>query len=273
MKTKFFLASTILALAFGTTAALSTTKIEAKPVEATNDIGTLYLNANIWDTSGAKFSCYYWNDSQSVKGFVQSFMSKVSGSVYSIELPADADNVIFVRNTNAATTPIDWNTAMWNQSIDIDLDTMGENNCYKITNWDVGEGRSGGVWEKYTYVADSTLDAGMPVYLQFTTAAKELMDNTEGGVRIAIYTWGDAAGLGEMHWVYGAYQDEGQGGLWEGVLPGTGKVSGFKFISFKADFEFPASAAEITDENFWNNEKCVYQSPDVRINENNDEKI
>ena len=115
----------------------------AKEVEAAN-ISTgdvLYLNAGgttYWEQGGAKFSAYFFNSSTNKNAWATEFSKKDSkNKYYKFTAPNGTwTNVIFVRNTSAATSP-SW--TMWNQTGDLKYD--GTKNLFNINSSKIA-------WEK-----------------------------------------------------------------------------------------------------------------------------
>ena len=106
---------------------------------------TVYLNgggSSLWNQAGAEFFAHTWGGAEAVA--VK--MTLVEGDVYSAAIPADNNNVVFVRMPQNSEA-IDWDNC-WNKTEDLAIE--GENNLYTITAW--GEGGNkvcSGVWSVY----------------------------------------------------------------------------------------------------------------------------
>lgn len=106
---------------------------------------TVYLNgggSSLWNQAGAEFFAHTWGGAEAVA--VK--MTLVEGDVYSAAIPADNNNVVFVR-MQPESSAIDWDNC-WNKTEDLTIE--GGNNLYTITAW--GEGGNkvcSGVWSVY----------------------------------------------------------------------------------------------------------------------------
>ena len=107
---------------------------------------TFYLKPNDnWKQADAKFSVYYFNN-ESDNGWT-TFMTAVDASTYSVEVPDNYSNIIFVRHNPVASAP-GWEEGnKWNQTNDLAVPTDGTD-CYTIAEgaWDNGEGS----WSTYS---------------------------------------------------------------------------------------------------------------------------
>jgi hypothetical protein len=100
----------------------------------------LYLDPWQWSSDNAVLSAYFFGGGEPV------WVSMTQdGNLYSCNIPAGYSSVIFVRLDPTGTLN-DW--PCWNQTIDLDLNP--DLNCYTITAWDNGEGKSVGSWSAYT---------------------------------------------------------------------------------------------------------------------------
>ena len=104
---------------------------------------TFYLNPGVWASDGAVFGMY--GATSSGWDWFGDFMTSDNNGIYAGEVPDDATVVIFVRFNPEATTP-DWDYK-WNQTNDINIEDLGENNQYNITDW--GSNYSTGEWSVY----------------------------------------------------------------------------------------------------------------------------
>lgn len=106
---------------------------------------TIYLNTggtSLWEKDGAnKFAIWHWQGSQS--GAWSSWMTRVDGNVWKVDVSDSSDKVIFCRFNNSASSP-DWNADKWNQTEDL---MPGSNNLFTITGW--GNDKSQGAWSMY----------------------------------------------------------------------------------------------------------------------------
>lgn len=97
---------------------------------------TIYLkpDSNLWDQAGAWFWAHAWNDDESVLADVK--MTAVSGQsgLYSVEIPEEATNILFVR-MNPAYTDVSY-TGKWDQTVDLKIPS--DSNTFTITSWDNG---------------------------------------------------------------------------------------------------------------------------------------
>lgn len=119
---------------------------------------TIYLNANIWDVDGPAFYVHSWQTG--ADGSSDLRMSQVAGSIYSVDIPAAHDSVIFMR-VNPSSGNFNWEY-VWNQTNDLLLGEWGD--CFKITCWDCKDGKSGGEWSTYqSGVTDCTESYGLLV--------------------------------------------------------------------------------------------------------------
>lgn len=91
----------------------------------------LYLNAQFWNSGGARFAAYFYNGNTSNK-WVD--MTNMGNSIYSVEIPAGTwPNVIFCR-MNGSTTANNWDNK-WNQSPDL-IVSGNTKKIYNVTGWD-----------------------------------------------------------------------------------------------------------------------------------------
>ena len=107
---------------------------------------TVYLNgggSSLWNQAGAEFFAHTWGGAEAVA--VK--MTLVEGDVYSAAIPADNNNVVFVRMPQNSEA-IDWDNC-WNKTEDLTIE--GGNNLYTITAWGEGDGNKvcSGVWSVY----------------------------------------------------------------------------------------------------------------------------
>ena len=109
---------------------------------------TIYLNtggSDLWETDGAnRFAVWHWQGSG--EGQWTSWMTRVEGSIWRVDVADSSDKVIFCRFNNAASNPA-WDADMWNQTEDL---TPGDKNCFKITGWGPEGGKSVGEWGTYS---------------------------------------------------------------------------------------------------------------------------
>ena len=101
----------------------------------------LYLKPGVWETDGAKYAIYAYNNEGNTWS---NFMALAEGrtNIYTATIPAGYGTVIFVRLNSGATEPT-WD-AKWNQTADL---ALGEDDLYSITGW--GDPSSTGVWSSY----------------------------------------------------------------------------------------------------------------------------
>ena len=113
----------------------------------------IYFNANNngvnWTSDSAWFAAWVWGSSEANAWYK---FTKVSGSIYKIEIPYDATGMKIARMSNVSTEP-SWDKAngaqkgCWNNTGDITIPTNGDN-LLKIVQWDNQSGS--GNWSKYT---------------------------------------------------------------------------------------------------------------------------
>ena len=92
----------------------------------------LYLNANYWDPSSARFAAYFFNDSTGKNAWVS--MSDTDGDgIYEVTAPSGTwQKLIFCRmNKNASAN--NWDNK-WNQTGNLTYD--GTNNLFTVSQWD-----------------------------------------------------------------------------------------------------------------------------------------
>lgn len=104
---------------------------------------TIYLNANIWETDNPAYYVHSWQDG--AEGYSDIRMSQVTGCIYSVDIPAAHNWVIFMR-VIPSTAEFSWDK-VWNQTGDLMLGEWGD--CFKITCWDCKDGKSDGEWSMY----------------------------------------------------------------------------------------------------------------------------
>lgn len=109
-----------------------------KPVETK----TLYLDADVWNTSDARFAVYSFGN-----GEEWTDMTLVSGSVYKVDVKTSYPNLIFVR-MNGETSENNWDND-WNKTNDLTLPSDNKN-LYTITGWGNYGENSPGSWSLYS---------------------------------------------------------------------------------------------------------------------------
>lgn len=114
----------------------STSGVKAN-AESENGNITIYLDTfeSNWDSDGAKFGVYYWEEGKSGQ-FLDGFLEPAKTEnefekLYSAEIPDTAYGVIFTRHKSDVVSPT-WENA-WNQTYDIILSDMKSNNCVNVT--------------------------------------------------------------------------------------------------------------------------------------------
>lgn len=119
---------------------------------------TIYLNAyGLFDQDGAIGFIHAYGEGMTDR---DAKLTKVSGQdiIYSVAVPEETQNAIFVRMPSTATA-IDWDNN-WGQTPD-ELAPFGENNMFTMTGW--SDSKIDGYWstydssEHYTYPADAYL--------------------------------------------------------------------------------------------------------------------
>ena len=109
----------------------------------------IYLNANIWDVDSPAFYAHAWGG-----GDADVKLAKVSGTVYSGEVPDGTTSVIFLRMNPEG--GFDWSKE-WNRTADLQIPSGKD--CFKITAWHENNDDSKpsvGEWSVY----DSTTPGG-----------------------------------------------------------------------------------------------------------------
>lgn len=90
---------------------------------------TLYLEPGVWETAGAIYQAYLFNGS----GSQWYNFEKVKEGLYKVSFPDQWETIIACR-MNPAGPASDW-TGKWNQTNDISIASLGDNNCISITSW------------------------------------------------------------------------------------------------------------------------------------------
>lgn len=103
---------------------------------------TLYLEPGVWETAGAVYQAYLFNSS----GSQWYNFEKVKEDLYKVSFPDQWETIIACR-MNPAGPASDW-TGKWNQTNDISIASLGDNNCISITSW--GEDKSPNDLKKVT---------------------------------------------------------------------------------------------------------------------------
>lgn len=103
---------------------------------------TLYLEPGVWETAGAVYQAYLFNGS----GSQWYNFEKVKEGFYKVSFPDQWETIIACR-MNPAGPASDW-TGKWNQTNDISIASLGDNNCISITSW--GEDKSPNDLKKVT---------------------------------------------------------------------------------------------------------------------------
>ncbi len=143
---------------------------------------TVYLNgggSSLWNQAGAEFFAHTWGGAEAVA--VK--MTLVEGDVYSAAIPADNNNVVFVR-MQPESSAIDWDNC-WNKTEDLTIE--GGNNLYTITAW--GEGGNkvcSGVWSVY----DDGGDTPEPPVAEKDSI---FFVNASDWIALRVHLWGGSA--------------------------------------------------------------------------------
>lgn len=103
---------------------------------------TLYLEPGVWEAAGAVYQAYLFNGS----GSQWYNFKKVKEGLYKVSFPDQWETIIACR-MNPAGPASDW-TGKWNQTNDISIASLGDNNCISITSW--GEDKSPNDLKKVT---------------------------------------------------------------------------------------------------------------------------
>lgn len=90
---------------------------------------TLYLEPGVWETAGAIYQAYLFNGS----GSQWYNFEKVKEGLYKVSFPDQWETIIACR-MNPAGPASDW-TGKWNQTNEISIASLGDNNCISITSW------------------------------------------------------------------------------------------------------------------------------------------
>ena len=167
-----------------------------------NDTTTIYFKtSSAWAKDDPRFAVYSWAGNEAGQFTT---MVQVEGDIYEADIPAENQNVIFVR-MNPATIENSWRN-VWNQSVDC---TIPDGKNLFILN--EGEyGNANGVWDIYTPVVPTdpetepateapTEPETVPVTEAPTEAETVPTANTiyfklnslwaENGARFAVFTW------------------------------------------------------------------------------------
>lgn len=111
---------------------------EERPAETK----TLYLEPGVWATGGAVYQAYLFNGS----GYQWYDFEIVKDGLYKVSFPDQWETIIACR-MNPAGPASDWK-GKWNQTNDISIASLGDNNCISITAW--GEDKSPNDLKKVT---------------------------------------------------------------------------------------------------------------------------
>lgn len=111
---------------------------EERPAETK----TLYLEPGVWETYGAVYQAYLFNGS----GYQWYDFEIVKDGLYKVSFPDQWETIIACR-MNPAGPASDWK-GKWNQTNDISIASLGDNNCISITSW--GEDKSPNDLKKVT---------------------------------------------------------------------------------------------------------------------------
>lgn len=111
---------------------------EERPAETK----TLYLEPGVWETYGAVYQAYLFNGS----GYQWYVFEIVKDGLYKVSFPDQWETIIACR-MNPAGPASDWK-GKWNQTNDISIASLGDNNCISITGW--GEDKSPNDLKKVT---------------------------------------------------------------------------------------------------------------------------
>lgn len=103
---------------------------------------TLYLEPDVWEIAGAVYQAYLFNGS----GSQWYNFEKVKEGLYKVSFPDQWETIIACR-MNPAGPASNW-TGKWNQTNDISIASLGDNNCISITGW--GEDKSPNDLKKVT---------------------------------------------------------------------------------------------------------------------------
>ena len=103
---------------------------------------TLYLEPGVWETADAVYQAYLFNGN----GSQWYNFEKVKEGLYKVSFPDQWETIIACR-MNPAGPASDW-TGKWNQTNDISIASLGDNNCISITGW--GEDKSPNDLKKVT---------------------------------------------------------------------------------------------------------------------------
>lgn len=167
-----------------------------------NDTTTIYFKtSSAWAKDDPRFAVYSWAGNEAGQFTT---MVQVEGDIYEADIPAENQNVIFVK-MNPATIENNW-LNVWNQSVDC---TIPDGKNLFILN--EGEyGNANGVWDIYTPVVPTepetepateapTEPETVPVTEAPTEAETVPTANTiyfklnslwaENGARFAVFTW------------------------------------------------------------------------------------
>ena len=113
---------------------------------------TIYLKPGVWNADGAKFTIYSWSSSNySPATFTPMELADCDGNVYKANIDPAHDWVSFIR---AAQHVADWNTEVWNRSLDLKILNDPQFNILEWggTDQDFGNNvtKSHGEWSSYT---------------------------------------------------------------------------------------------------------------------------
>ena len=139
------------------------TAVEPDPSEPEADTVTIYFD----NTEGWEFvNAYYWSDSnQNMTSWPGAEMTLVEGSIYSIQVPAETENIIFSNSGSG-------------QTADLTIPTDGKN-LYTYSSRE---------WSVYGQEPDEPSDPSEPEADTVTI----YFDNTEGWESVNAYYWADS---------------------------------------------------------------------------------
>ena len=110
---------------------------------------TIYLNtggSSLWETDNAnKFAVWNWQGAGN--GQWTSWMTKVDGNVWQVDINEASDHVIFCRFNTSSTSPAWDDSQIWNKTQDLDIPSGKD--LFTITAWGNGTNVCQGSWSTY----------------------------------------------------------------------------------------------------------------------------
>ena len=155
---------------------------------------TIYLNTggtSLWEKDGAnKFAIWHWQGTNA--GAWSSWMTRVDGNVWKVDVSDSSDKVIFCRFNNSVSSP-DWNADVWNKTEDQTIPAGKD--LYVITGWS----ESAGEWSTYGDNGQSQGNNSDPIInTDYATAVPDACED----VMLQGFYWNSNinSGFGDTQW-------------------------------------------------------------------------